>query len=87
MSTIWNNIVENEGFEIAAVGILLVFSILLFVSLVISWIPKLLRPLQGLLDPRAPIPQEPPASSGPPPRARAAAAAAALHHHLTSTER
>jgi Na+-transporting methylmalonyl-CoA/oxaloacetate decarboxylase gamma subunit len=87
MSTIWNNIVENEGFEIAGVGILLVFSILLFVSLVIGMLPKILRPLQAVLDPKPSLKIEEPVDSAPQNRARAAAAAAALHHHLTSTER
>ena len=87
MSTIWNNIVENEGFEIAGVGILLVFSILLFVSLVIGLLPKVLRPLHAVLDPHPPQSKAEPVDSAPQNRARAAAAAAALHHHLTSTER
>lgn len=85
MSTIWKNIVENEGFEIAGIGIVLVFSILLLVSLIISLMPRLLRVFSPLLDPHPH--KAPPAGPDPTPRLRAAAAAAALHHHLTSSER
>lgn len=85
MSTIWNNIVENEGFEIAGIGILLVFSILLLVSIIIGLMPRFLAVFSPLLDPHAA--KAPPAAPDETPRQRAAAAAAALHHHLTSTER
>ena len=85
MSTIWNNITENEGFQIAGIGILLVFSILLIVSLIIGLMPRILAVFSPLLDPH-PV-KAPPPPPDETPRQRAAAAAAALHHHLTSTER
>lgn len=84
MSTIWNNIIENNGFEIAAVGILLVFAILLLVTIVIGIMPRILALFSPLLDPPA-LKAAPESPDGTAP-CRAAAAAAALHHHLTSTE-
>jgi Na+-transporting methylmalonyl-CoA/oxaloacetate decarboxylase gamma subunit len=87
MSTIWNNIIQNEGFEIAGIGILLVFSILILVSLTIGVMPKVLRLFHPFLDPHpaAKPPVVPDDNLGT--RDQAAAAAAALHYHFTSTER
>jgi Na+-transporting methylmalonyl-CoA/oxaloacetate decarboxylase gamma subunit len=85
MSTIWNNIIENNGFEIAGIGILLVFAILILVSMVIGLMPRILALFSPLLDP--PAVKSPPGTPDGSARSRAAAAAAALHYHLTSTER
>jgi len=86
MSQRWMNILENDGFGIAGVGILLVFAVLLLVSVYISFLPKLLSLVNPLLDPpvskRPPVPlAETTADSD-----TAAAAAAALHHHLSRSE-
>ena len=86
MSQRWMNIIENDGFGIAGVGILLVFAVLLLISIYISLLPKLLSLVNPFLDP--PAAKRPPAP-GPETSAdrdTAIAAAAALHHHLTRTE-
>lgn len=86
MSTIWNNITENNGFGIAGAGILLVFSVLLLVSLYISLLPKLLALVNPLLDPKSLAPAPSTQDEEDPAKHQAAAAAAALHFHLTRTE-
>lgn len=85
MSTIWNNIIENNGFGIAGAGILLVFAVLLVVSLYIGMLPRLLALVNPLLDPKHPLLLPEPAEDTPD-ADRAAAAAAARHFHLTRTE-
>ncbi|MCC5842617.1 MAG: OadG family protein [Verrucomicrobia bacterium] len=86
MSTIWNNITENNGFGIAGAGILLVFSVLILVSLYIAMLPRLLSLVSPLLDPRKPLPASVPAGEGDLSAEQAAAAASARHFHLTRTE-
>jgi len=87
MSQRWMNILENDGFGIAGVGILLVFAVLLLISIYISLLPKLLSLVNPLLDPAPAKRSADPAAPPPPAEADTAiAAAAALHHHLTRTE-
>lgn len=86
ISTIWDNITENSGFEIAGAGILLVFSVLILVSLYISMLPGLLGLVSPLLDPKKPLPASTPPEEEDLSAEQAAAAASARHFHLTRTE-
>ncbi len=79
MNELWQNITSNQGLELAAAGIVLVFAVLILVSLCISVLPKLLAWAGPLLDRKdADLPDDAL-------EAELAAVAAAMHAHLNRT--
>ncbi|MCC5847222.1 MAG: OadG family protein [Verrucomicrobia bacterium] len=79
MKELWHNITSNQGLELAAAGILLVFAVLILVSLCISVLPKLLAWVGPMLDRKTQEDEEDTLDF------ELAAAAAAMHEHLNRT--
>lgn len=45
----YQNIVDNNGIGIAVTGMLIVFATLTFITIFISYLPKILKSLEGIL--------------------------------------